>query len=93
MSYRDDPARANEAAHGICLLTVNRPQALNALAPQVLYEIAAAVGAGRDRRRRARAARRPAPATRRSSPARTSPRCATMSPLGGPRVRAPAATR
>jgi enoyl-CoA hydratase len=29
--------------HGIWLLTVNRPKALNALSPQVLYEIASAV--------------------------------------------------
>jgi len=37
-----------EQAPGILLLTVNRPQALNALAPQVLAEIAAAVQTATD---------------------------------------------
>ncbi len=37
-----------EKAPGIFLLTVNRPQALNALAPQVLAEIGAAVEAATD---------------------------------------------
>jgi enoyl-CoA hydratase len=42
-----------EKAPGIHLLTVNRPQALNALAPQVLTEIAAAVQAATDAMARA----------------------------------------
>ena len=39
-----------EKEPGIYLLTINRPKQMNALSPQVLYEISAAVARWRDAR-------------------------------------------